>query len=133
MTQPEPTVTVTLELSQRTADLLSVLTIGQYAPEDLNGVLMKLIDHAQQGVYRPGAWERGWLQQAFGDEWEAGLEPDIQDTAADGRVIFDRPVSPCPNIPPCEHTRGQHEQDASGWFCLAGDCSCGDLDAGDPE
>lgn len=87
---PEPTVTVTLELSQRVADLLTVLTTGEYAPQDLHGVLMKLIDHAQQGVYRPGAWERGWLEQAFGDEWQNGLEPDTERTAGDGRIVFDR-------------------------------------------
>lgn len=90
----EPTVTVTLELSQRVADLLTVLTTGEYAPEDLRSVIMELIDHAQQGVYRPGAWERGWLEQAFGDEWQRGLEPDTERTAGDGRIVFDRPARP---------------------------------------
>ncbi|HEY6493283.1 MAG TPA: hypothetical protein VIZ43_08425 [Trebonia sp.] len=87
----EPTVSITLELSQRVADLLTVLTVGEYAPDDLEGVLMELIDHAQQGVYRPGAWERGWLEHAFGDEWQEGLEPDTDNVAGDGRVIFQRP------------------------------------------
>lgn len=39
-------------------------------------VLLQLLDHAQQGVYRPGAWERGWLEQAFGSDFQDGLEPD---------------------------------------------------------
>ena len=122
---PEPTVTVTLELSQRVAGLLTVLTRGAYAPEDLRGVLMQLIDHAQQGVYRPGAWERGWLEQAFGHDWQAGLEPDTDDTAADGRVIFERPIKPCPNDPPCEHPESAHEAPGPlGTWCL--DCDCGD-------
>ena len=132
MTHPEPTVSLTLELSQRTADLLTVLTTGEYAPEDLPGVLMKLIDHAQQGVYRPGAWERSWLQQAFGDEWEAGLEPDTERAAPDGRVVFDRPVRPCPNTPPCPHPLISHGSGSSGAYCLA--CECGDLpDDDDPD
>ena len=88
--RPEQTVSVTLELSQRVADLLAVLAPGDPAP--LHGALLTLIDHAQQGIYRPGAWERGWLEQAFGDEWQAGLEPDTDDVAMDGRVIFDRPI-----------------------------------------
>jgi hypothetical protein len=135
---PEQTVSVTLELSQRVAGLLTVLTRGQYAPEDLNGVLMELIDHAQQGVYRPGAWERGWLEQAFGDEWQAGLEPDTDRTAGDGRVVFDRPIQPirpCPNDPPCEHPESAHDPGAGSpgeppW-CL--DCNCGDPDDEDEE
>jgi hypothetical protein len=88
----EPGVSITLELPKRIADLLSVLTIGEYAPGDLRGVLMELIDHAQQGIYRPGAWERGWLEQAFGTEWQSGLEPDTEQTAGDGRIIFQRPA-----------------------------------------
>jgi hypothetical protein len=39
-------------------------------------VLEALADHAQQGVYRPGAWERRWLAQVFGTEWTAELEQD---------------------------------------------------------
>ena len=124
----EPVVSITLELSQRVADLLTVLTVGEYAPDDLKGVLMELIDHAQQGVYRPGAWERGWLEHAFGDEWQAALEPDTDNVAGDGRVIFQRPSRPCPNVPPCEHPLSAHDPGAgspgeSPW-CL--DCPCGD-------
>lgn len=57
----------------------------------VESALLTLADHAQQGVYRPGAWERGWLCQVFGDEWLARVEPDTDDLSADGRVIFDRP------------------------------------------
>ena len=117
------TVTVTLELPQRVADLLAVLAPGDPAP--LHGALLTLIDHAQQGIYRPGAWERGWLEQAFGDDWQAGLEPDTDDTAMDGRVIFERPIRPCPNDPPCEHPESAHEAPGPlGTWCL--DCDCGD-------
>lgn len=48
--------------------LLSVL--GK--PQD---VVEQLIDHAQQGVYRPGAWEREWLCQCFGYDWINNLQP----------------------------------------------------------
>ena len=132
---PEPTVSVTLELSQRVADLLTCLTRGQFAPQDLRGVLMELIDHAQQGVYRPGAWERPWLEQAFGYDWQAGLEPDTDDTSMDGRVIFERPIRPCPNDPPCEHPESAHDPHADPLFdlpwCL--DCNCGDAEALEAE
>jgi hypothetical protein len=126
--EPEPTVSITLELSQRVADLLTVLTTGEYAPDDLQGVLMELIDHAQQGVARPGAWERGWLTQAFGEDWLDALEPDTGNVAGDGRIIFQRPVRPCPNDPPCEHPLSAHDPDAGSpgepAWCL--DCNCGD-------
>lgn len=61
-------------------------------------VVETLVDHAQQGVYRPGSWERGWLQQAFGDAWEQLLEPGdpyrrFADDRSDlqGKRIFQRP------------------------------------------
>ena len=44
--------------------------------DDLAGVLTELADHAQQGVYRPGAWEREGLCRAFGYDWLERLEPD---------------------------------------------------------
>lgn len=28
----------------------------------------ELMDHVQQGVYRSGSWERGWLEQAVSDD-----------------------------------------------------------------
>jgi len=62
--------TITLELDPTVYSLLEVLTRGESAPVDsVEGVIYKLIDHAQQGVHRPGAWEREWLTQAFGDDW----------------------------------------------------------------
>lgn len=84
-------VIVTVALSERTARNLAVLIDPDQGLGTLAAVLAELADHAQQGVYRPGAWERDWLIQAFGDSWLARVEPDYDDTAADGRVIFDRP------------------------------------------
>ena len=67
--------TVTLELDDTVYTLLEVLTRGESAPQDtVEGVIYELIDHAQQGVYRPGAWERDWLCQAFGDDWIEHME-----------------------------------------------------------
>jgi len=66
--QTEP-VSVVVELSARTAELLSLLG-------DPAEVLAELADHAQQGVYRPGSWERGWLVQAFGEGFTSKLEED---------------------------------------------------------
>jgi hypothetical protein len=60
---------------------------------DLQAVIYELIDHAQQGIFRPGAWERSWLCQVFGEDWLERLEPDTRPEmlSGDGRVIFDRP------------------------------------------
>jgi hypothetical protein len=80
-----------IEIPDRSAALLDVLIDPEWGLPDRAAVIERLIDHAQQGVYRPGAWERDWLMQAFGDSWLTRLEPDTDDTAADGRVIFDRP------------------------------------------
>ena len=63
---------VTIELSESTLQLLAVLgDDGQ--PE---GALLELAARAADGVCRPGSWERQWLFQAFGDQWEQRLEPD---------------------------------------------------------
>jgi hypothetical protein len=86
-------VTVTVLLPAEVARRLAVLAHPD-ALEPAAAVLVILADHAQQGVYRPGAWERDWLIQVFGDEWLDRLEPDTDDVSADGRVIFDRPRSP---------------------------------------
>ena len=68
--------TVTLELDDTVYTLLEVLTRGESAPQDtVEGVIYELIDHAQQGVYRPGAWERDWLCRAFGDDWTRHMQP----------------------------------------------------------
>jgi hypothetical protein len=47
-------------------------------------VLMQLADHAKQGVYQNGGWERQWVVQAFGDGWLERTEPgDPYDRAHD--------------------------------------------------
>jgi hypothetical protein len=43
---------------------------------DVRHALLELAVKAADGVYRPGAWERGWLEQAFGSDWQNRLEPD---------------------------------------------------------
>jgi len=37
--------------------------------------LCQLADHAKQGVYQNGGWERQWVVQAFGDGWLERTEP----------------------------------------------------------
>jgi hypothetical protein len=67
-------VKVTIELAEELAELLGVLD-ERGRPE---AALLELAARAADGVCRPGAWERQWLYQAFGDEWEERLEPDPQ-------------------------------------------------------
>ena len=82
---------IAIELEDTVVALLEVLTCGPYAPQLVEDVVSKLIDHAQQGVYRPGAWERDWLRQAFGDDWTAYLEPGDPYGRNDCEHIFQRP------------------------------------------
>lgn len=65
---------ITVTVSDTVHALLNVLADTQN-DSSAAVVVAQLIDHAQQGVYRPGAWERDWLCQAFGDAWLARLEP----------------------------------------------------------
>jgi hypothetical protein len=37
-------------------------------------IIERICDHVQQGVYRPGAWERPWLVQCVGDDFEGNLQ-----------------------------------------------------------
>jgi hypothetical protein len=78
---------ITLELDERVAGLLATLD----AKGDVKAVILELIDHARQGVYRPGAWERGWLIQAFGSDFEHKLVPGDPYGRADCDHIFQRP------------------------------------------
>ncbi len=85
------TIKITVNVSANIYQLLEVLTKGQYAPASVEGVILALIDHAQQGIYRPGSWERPWLAQAFGDDWTAHLEPGDPYGRDGGEAIFERP------------------------------------------
>lgn len=92
MTTPdEPPISITLSISARTARHLAALTGGDFGPEDIESVICKLIDHAQQGVYRPGANEREWVCQMFGYDWPANVEPDADGPRYQGKPVFDRP------------------------------------------
>jgi hypothetical protein len=51
-------VELTIELPEEWFRLLC--TLGD--PDD---VLLRLVDHAQEGIARPGAWEHAWLRQVF--------------------------------------------------------------------
>lgn len=81
---------ITIDIDATVYALLEVLTRGESAPQSVEDVVLKLIDHAQQGVYRPGAWERGWLIQAFGDDWTGYLEAGDPYGRANCERIFER-------------------------------------------
>ena len=87
---PEITITIPDEVAAR----LAVLCDPVWECATIADVVEKLIDHAQQGVYRPGAFEREWLCQVFGYDWTERLVPDTRPEmlSGDGRVIFERPA-----------------------------------------
>lgn len=93
---PDITITVTDEVAARLAALIDPdgdpPVTGAATVADVVSVL---VDHAQQGVYRPGAWERDWLCSAFGYDWPGRLVPDTRPEmlSGDGRVIFERPAT----------------------------------------
>lgn len=82
---------ISIDIDETVYALLEVLTTGEFVPGSVEDVVVKLIDHAQQGVYRPGAWERDWLIQAFGDDWTEYLEPGDPYGRANCEHIFRRP------------------------------------------
>ncbi len=67
---------ITITISEREERLLAVLVDPDQGMPTLEHVIETIIDHVQQGIYRPGAWERGWLQQAIGCYWQERLETD---------------------------------------------------------
>lgn len=69
-------VTIPVTIPAWEAERLSALVGPAAGIPDLEAVVYQLLDHAQQGVYRRGAWEREWLMQVFGDDWLKRLEPD---------------------------------------------------------
>jgi hypothetical protein len=76
--QPTPAKrAITIELSEETAAYLDVLrhSAAMGGIGALEDVLLHLAQSAADGVRRPGAWERGWVGQAFGPGWEAHVEP----------------------------------------------------------
>jgi hypothetical protein len=76
-----------LELGPDTYKLLAAID-----PE-VSVVIDQLIDHAMQGVYRPGAWERDWLRQAFGDDFVSRLEPGDPFGRPGREHVFQKPIS----------------------------------------
>ena len=85
MTSPR-LVSLTVQLPDEWVRNLEALVDPDRGLDDVAAVLVELADHAQQAVYRPGAWEREWLCQAFGNEWLDRLEPDPEHPD-----IFERP------------------------------------------
>ena len=70
----EKTRAVTLTLDEDTCRYLAVLS----ASGDVAEVLALLAHHAADGVRRPGAWERGWVEQVpwIREDWQDELRPD---------------------------------------------------------
>jgi hypothetical protein len=65
---------ITIDLPEEVLQLVAALDEHGSA----EAALVELAARAADGVCRPGAWERQWLHQAFGDEWEERMEPDLQ-------------------------------------------------------
>lgn len=74
----EETRSVRLRFFSGTWKRLEALA-DSYCDGRVDQLIRELLDHVDQGIYRPGSWERAWLAQVFGDEAveEAMLEgPD---------------------------------------------------------
>jgi hypothetical protein len=85
MTEPQ-FVEVTVRLPLESVRNLEALVDPDRGLDDVAAVLAELADHAQQAVYRPGAWEREWLCRALGWDWLERLELDPEHPD-----LFDRP------------------------------------------
>jgi len=89
--EPDPeSIKITVTIGEREEKLLGVLVNETEGMPAIESVIERLLDHVQQAIYRPGAWERRWLLQCIGDYWLANVEPDPE-SMTDGRMIFDRP------------------------------------------
>jgi hypothetical protein len=77
---------ITLEIDDTTASLLATLSESG----SVTSVVETLIDHAAQGVYRPGAWEREWTAQVFGYDFVDKLEPGDPETSVENRGTMKR-------------------------------------------
>jgi hypothetical protein len=66
---------ITIEVSDTVYQLLKVLGNADGGGYTVKDVVETLVDHAQQGVYRPGAWERDWIERVFSEGWQEHLEP----------------------------------------------------------
>jgi len=85
---PEKEIPITITVSKTVYALLQTLCD---ADQTIDSVVEDLVDHAQQGVYRPGAWEREWLIQAFGDDFTEKLEPGDPYGRVGMDSVFERP------------------------------------------
>lgn len=72
------TRTVKVVITEETFAMLEVLAKSDAVSEKngVAGVLAWLAWSAADGVRRPGAWERSWVEQAFGGRWREFVERD---------------------------------------------------------
>lgn len=88
----QPKHVITIAVTDTVYQLLRVL--GPTNVDDdvaVQSVVELLIDHAQQGVYRPGSWERGWLAHVFFEDWTDRLEPGDPHGREGLGHVFQRP------------------------------------------
>ena len=65
---------IEIEISEDNAVKLATLCAQGTLRERVSFVLLELVEHTQQGVQREGAWEREWVEQAFGTDFAKRLE-----------------------------------------------------------
>lgn len=56
---------LTIDLPDGMWRILDRLVAAHPYVETMDALVVELLDHVQQGVYRSGSWERGWLEQAI--------------------------------------------------------------------
>jgi len=115
-----PKIAITVELEEDVLELLAVLRLpfddkDRGREENARGALLHLIHSAADGVRRPGAWERSWLNQAFGYEFEDRLEldPECDFYRRPRRPPAAAPIPPTP-LPPGSGAAGGSGGDDGG-------------------
>lgn len=121
-------VTISITVDARTAAYLRALTRSISVPRGtLEDVLAHLAHSAADGLRRPGAWERGWVEQAFGDVNEGPQTPGVryahlepwQPTRIDEiDVRDDVPCESCGGTVEARLVDAGGDRFAASWACL---------------
>ena len=73
----DETRTLTISLPRQWWEIIDRLVAADDYSNTVDDFVARLLDHVQQGVYRSGDWERGWLCSVVSEEViEAAYDPE---------------------------------------------------------